>query len=193
MSSSLLARRVKVPVSSPLRLQSTPTRSKSSVRPEGVGDPKKDLIRRTLYPSNLRNKATPTGTWRPDVGRALQHAIPSSQAHQTIDRAWQLHQRHIRKKREADLAVKFARMKEAMDELEKLDRYLYLEANKQEDPRVRTKAEMELTKTLKGHEKKAIEGRIRGLFPRELKLPTDTPPRNGWNYEWTPTIKPASS
>src|SRR5258708_1902739 len=41
------------------------------------GDPKQQIIRRALYPSNVRSQSTPTGTWRPDVGRALQRAIPS--------------------------------------------------------------------------------------------------------------------
>ena len=34
------------------------------------GDPQNEIIRRVLYPSNVRNKETPTGTWRPDVARA---------------------------------------------------------------------------------------------------------------------------
>lgn len=157
---------------------------------EPAGDPKREIIRRVLYPNNLRNKATPTGTWRSDVGRALQHAIPSVQAHKTIDRAWLLHQRHIRKKRDAELARKFECMRKAMEELEKIDSRLYMEANKQEDPRARSNAEVELAKTLKGSERKTLEARIRGLFPRELRIPTDTPARNGWNHEWKPFARP---
>jgi len=157
---------------------------------EPAGDPKKEIIRRALYPSNVRNRPSPTGTWRPDVGRALQHAIPSVQAHHTIERAWLLHQRHLRKKRDAELAKKFECMKKAMDELEKIDSRLYMEANKGEDPRARSQVEVELAKTLKGSEKKTLEARIRGLFPRELRIPTDTPPRTGWNYEWKPFPRP---
>ncbi|EDR15239.1 uncharacterized protein LACBIDRAFT_149313, partial [Laccaria bicolor S238N-H82] len=52
--------------------------------------------------------------------------------HQTIERAWLLHKRHLRKKRDAEVARKFKCMKEAMDELYKLDPKLYLEANRSE-------------------------------------------------------------
>src|ERR1700728_1098435 len=88
--------------------------SSSSGKNEQIGDPKKDIIRRTLYPSNIRNRATPTGSWRPDVGRALQRAIPSAQAHHTIERAWLLHIRHVRKKRDAEMERKFECMRKAM-------------------------------------------------------------------------------
>lgn len=153
-------------------------------------DPRNEIIRRALYPSNLRNRPTPVGTWRSDVGRALQFAIPSVQAHETIERAWRLHKRHIRKAHEAELTRKFECMKEAMDELEQIDYKLYLEANRPEDPRARSATEVELMKKLKTTEGRTLEARIRGLFPRELRIPTDTPSRAGWNYEWKPFPRP---
>ncbi|KAF9015761.1 hypothetical protein BDQ17DRAFT_1341615 [Cyathus striatus] len=159
-------------------------------RPETSVDPKKENIRRALYPGNLRNRPTPVGTWRPDVGHAIQRAIPSVQAHETIERAWKLFLRHQRKGREAELERKFACMKNAMDELAKIDNTLYIEANKPEDPKKRLPAEMELLKSLKTAEFRIMEGRIRGLFPRELRPPTDTPARSGWNYEWKPFPRP---
>lgn len=159
-------------------------------REQTVSDPKVEIIRRTLYPSNLRNRESPTGSWRPNVGRRLQRVIPSVQAHQTIERAWYLHQRHIRKGRDAESKRKFSCMKEAMETLRDLDTKLYMEANKEEDPRQRSQAELELLKTVKGAEKRALESRIRGLFPRELRIPTDTPPRDGWNHNWSPILRP---
>lgn len=83
---------------------------------------------------------------------------------------------------------KFECMRKAMDKLRELDPRLYHEANKEEDPRGKSPAEAELYKTLKGPEKKALESRIRGLFPRELRIPTDSPPRDGWTYDYTPVI-----
>jgi large subunit ribosomal protein L40 len=157
---------------------------------EPAGDPKKEIIRRALYRGSIRNRASPTGTWRPDVARAVQHAIPSVQAHHTIERAWLLHKRHLRKRRETELARKFESMRKAMEELQKVDSRLYMEANKPEDPRARSMTEMELAKTLKGSEVRTLEARIRGLFPRELGIPTDTPSRDGWNYEWKPFPRP---
>ncbi|KAM6498609.1 hypothetical protein JOM56_006557 [Amanita muscaria] len=187
MSTSLLT-------CSQLRLSVRPekilTRSYAVARGEAAGDPKKEIIRKTLYPSNIRNTATPTGTWRPDVGRALQHAIPSVQAHDTIERAWLLHKRHVRKQREAELARKFECMRKAMEELERVDKTLYMGANKEEDPRARSTAEVKLSRSLKTSEVRTLEARIRGLFPRELRIPTDTPPKSGWNYDWKPFPRP---
>lgn len=177
-------RRLALQVARPL------SRSYATGKAEPAGDPKREILRRALYPNNMRNKSTPTGTWRPEVGRALQHAIPSVQAHHTIERAWLLHQRHVRKKRDAELARKFECMRRAMEVLEEVDSRLYMEANKQEDPRGRSDVEMELAKSMKPSEKKVLDARIRGLFPREMRIPTDTPSRDGWNYEWKPFPRP---
>jgi len=176
----------------PLRLQPreiaqvSRTSRRNAARKVGGVDPQNETIRRALYPSNLRNKETPTGTWRPDVERALQLAIPSKQAHDTIERAWLLHQRHLRWRRNAEAERKFECMRNAMSELEKMDARLFKEANRTEDPRARSVSEQELSKTLKGAEKKALESRLPGLFPREMRSPTDTPPLKGWVYDWTP-------
>jgi large subunit ribosomal protein L40 len=170
-------------------LRSTPSFVRFA-RKEAAADPQRESIRRALYPSNLKNKETPTGGWRPDVGRALQHAIPSVQAHNTIERAWLLHRRHVRKQREAELTKKFDSMKKAMQELYEIDSHLYMEANKQEDSRSRSAEEQKLLKTMKATEGRALDARIRGLFPREMRLPTDTPPRHGWNYDWKPFHRP---
>lgn len=180
----------------PLRVAQTSVRYASEGDPRlkkdaaAMADPKTELIRRTLYPSNVRNRESPTGSWRPNVARRLQRAIPSVQAHDTIERAWLLHQRHIRRGRQAELERKFKCMQEAMDTLYELDLKLFSEANKEEDPRVRSTQEVQILKSLKGQEKKAVESRIRGLFPRELRIPPDTPSRDGWKYDWEPIIRP---
>jgi large subunit ribosomal protein L40 len=81
-------------------------------------------------------------------------------------------------------------MKKAMDELERVDKALYMGANKEEDPRARSAAEVKLSRTLKTSEIRALDARIRALFPRELRIPTDTPPKNGWKYDWKPFPRP---
>jgi len=172
------------------RVVQAATRSYAAKNVETAGDPKKEIIRKALYPGNIRSRASPTGTWRSDVARAVQHAIPSVQAHQTIERAWLLHQRHLRKRREAELARKFDAMQKAMHELQRIDERLYREANRQEDPRARSDAEREVAKSMKTTEIRTLEARIRGLFPRELRVPTDTPPREGWNYDYKPFPRP---
>jgi len=80
-------------------------------------------------------------------------------------------------------------MRNAMETLRLVDSERYEAANKEEDPRVRTLEEVELLKTMRGPERKAFESRIRGLFPRELRTPTETPPLRGWEYEWSPLFK----
>jgi large subunit ribosomal protein L40 len=173
----------------PLRISRISVRH--SARRETTSDPAKETIRKALYPPNIANKPTPTGAWRPDVARAIQIAIPSKQVHETVERAWLLYQRHQRWKREEELARKYECMKKAMDELEKIDPRLFREANRLEDPRQRSVAQTEMAKNLRGVEKKALESRLPGLFPRELRVPTDTPARDGWKYEWTPVVRKA--
>jgi large subunit ribosomal protein L40 len=173
----------------PLRISRISVRH--STRRETAIDPIKETIRKALYPPNISNKPSPTGTWRPDVARAIQVAIPSKQAHETIERAWLLYQRHERWRREEELGRKYECMKKAMDELEKIDPRLFREANRPEDPRQRGAAEVEMAKNLRGVEKKALESRLPGLFPREMRVPTDTPSRDGWKYEWTPVVRKA--
>jgi len=173
----------------PLRISSVSVRH--STKREATTDPIKENIRKALYPPNINNKPTPTGAWRLDVARAIQITIPSKQAHETIERAWLLYQRHQRWKREEELDRKYECMRKAMEELEKIDPHLFKEANRQEDPRHRGAAETAMAKTLRGVEKKALESRLPGLFPRELRVPTDTPARDGWKYEWTPVVRKA--
>ncbi|KAJ7109772.1 hypothetical protein C8R44DRAFT_262519 [Mycena epipterygia] len=171
---------------------SPPTSDSTQKKPSDLaqGDQRLVLIRRALYPANIRNKPTPTGTWRPDVRKTLQLAIPSVQAHQTIERAWLLHRRHLRKRRDAELTRKFECMRRAMEELKSIDLKLYMAANEVEDPRVRSRVEMEMAKSMPALEARAFSARIRGLFPRELRVPTETPSKTGWNYEWTPIERP---
>ena len=186
MSFSLLSKRCE---HLPLRVSATSVRYAG--RREVVGDPQKEILRRVLYPANIRNRASPVGTWRPDVSRVLQRAIPSVQAHETIERAWLLHKRHTRWKRNAELERKFECMRKAMAELEVVDPRSFTEANRPEDPRARSVVEVELAKTLRGPERRAVEARIRGLFPREMRPPPDTPSQTGWNYDWRPIVPPA--
>jgi len=88
------------------------------------------------------------------------------------------------------MARKFECMKTAMDKLRELDLRLYMEANKKEDPRVRSQEEKQMMKTMRASEIRAMEARLQGLFPRELRIPTDTPSRTGWKYEWQSFKRP---
>lgn len=144
------------------------------------GDDRSNMIRKTLYPPGGPSTPTPTGLHHPQHLERLQHVIPSPVVHETITRAWALHQRELRTARERSLKIKYAAMQEAMDELENLgDRRLLDMATS------RKAQDAEDLSGLKGREKKWKEARVEGLFPREAWVPTETPSTKGWNYEWT--------
>ncbi|KZV93762.1 hypothetical protein EXIGLDRAFT_588106, partial [Exidia glandulosa HHB12029] len=148
------------------------------------GDNRKRILQRALYPRNGPRDESPIGTYRPDAKLALRRSIQNVEVHETIERAWLLHQRHQRQARTAELQRKWDSMHAAMSELRSFDYDRFVEANTVEDPRARPPAEQVLLKNLKGPERQFIEGRIRGLFPREMRIPTNTPSRAGWNHAW---------
>ncbi|CAG8456449.1 hypothetical protein C2G38_2105528 [Gigaspora rosea] len=90
--------------------------------------------------------------------------------HETIDRAWKLFLRNQQEERENELAAKYRMLNEANLELEKLGSRLFNSAQ--------------------------IGNKIM-MFPRQMKIPTETPPLNGWNYDYKPPssdpTKPLSS
>ncbi|CAE6489904.1 unnamed protein product [Rhizoctonia solani] len=152
-------------------------------------DPRNDIIRRTLYPERTPNitglASSPTGVHRADVELAIERAIPSAEAHETIERAWKLYQRQAREQREAELRRKYESMKRAVEVLKELDAVSYAEAARGVDSRRLSEAEREKMKEMKRGARKKAESRVEGLFPREMRMPTDTPSRNGWNHGWT--------
>lgn len=153
-------------------------------------DVRLENMRIALYPPTRTDRsADPTGVHRPDAPAALERVIPSAEAHETIERAWVIWQKNKREAREAELKRKFDRMKAAMDDLEKTDPKRYRMATSKPDPRKMEKELQEELKQYRGIDRRALEARIEGLFPRELRIPTDTPSRDGWNYEWRPPVK----
>ena len=84
-------------------------------------------------------------------------------------------------------------MHNVMEKLRELCPKLCEVANKDEDPRARSIEETEVWKSLKKSERRAFDSRIRGLFPREMRTPTDTPPTGGWNYDYQPLLRKGSS
>jgi large subunit ribosomal protein L40 len=146
---------------------------------EQTGDGRSDLLRKTLYPPGAPSTPSPTGVHHPQHLERLAHVVPNPAVHETITRAWALHQREVRAERERSLRAKFEAMKEAMDELENIgDRRLFELATS------RKSLDGEDIGSLKGRERKWKEARIEGLFPREAWVPTETPSTKGWNYEW---------
>ncbi|CAE7220758.1 unnamed protein product [Rhizoctonia solani] len=159
-------------------------------RPEvAPPDPRNDIIRRTLYPERTPDitglAASPTGVHRQDVELAIERAVPSAEAHETIERAWKLHRRRVKEEREAELRRKYESMRRAIKVLEQLDPGSYAEATRGVDSRRLSEGERERMKEMKRGARKKAESRVEGLFPREMRIPTDTPRRDGWNHGWT--------
>ncbi|KAG9097983.1 hypothetical protein FRC06_006943 [Ceratobasidium sp. 370] len=193
MRPSLLPRLPRLTRTIPFRSYATAASGKSGGgRPDPTpADPRNDIIRRALYPIERSrevvsgDRASPTGVHRPDVQLALERAIPSADAHEMIERAWQLHLREQRERRGEELKRKYESMVRAIEVLRKLDPVSYAEATRGVDSRRLSEAERERIKGMKRAARKKAESRIEGLFPREMRIPTDTPRRDGWNHGWT--------
>lgn len=182
--------------SSPLLLESTtystPAYSRSYATPAAAkrggkvkgsnADPRLAPLKKAFQPLS-RN-------YRQNLQLALERAIPSVEAHETIERAWQLHQRHKRESAQAELGAMHRRMQEAVEELKGVDERLYHWATVPRDQRRLIKPEAEALRGTKGSVRKALEARIEGLFPRELRVPTETPSTTGWDHDWKPPARP---
>ncbi|KAJ2960556.1 hypothetical protein NQZ79_g4138 [Umbelopsis isabellina] len=115
--------------------------------PSGGGDQRLEIIRRVLFEQPAKEM--------PKLeGEALQQ-------HETIERAWKLHQNQERERRNRCLERKFRKMEAAMNELEKTSDRLF---------------------------KAAIVKSRHITFPRELKMPTETPSPQGWNHDYKPPV-----
>jgi large subunit ribosomal protein L40 len=77
--------------------------------------------------------------------------------HWTIHRAWLLFKRAERIARERELERQYNKIRDACEELKRTDERLF---------------------------RNAVSKKEVGTFPIELRIPTDTPPRNGWNHGW---------
>lgn len=82
--------------------------------------------------------------------------------HQMIMAAWKLHLRDEKAERTNKLKAQYEKITEACDELQKLDPALYEAATARE----------------KGKR-----------FSPEMRIPTDTPPRQPWQFDWSPPDK----
>nr|CAG8505022.1 10976_t:CDS:2 [Entrophospora candida] len=97
-------------------------------------------------------------TEKPDLSSLTQEDL---ERHETIERAWKLFCRHQKEQKELELARKYQMLNEANIELEKVDERLFKEAQ-------------------------LNNSKI--LFPGKMKIPTETPPLDGWNYNYTKPI-----
>ncbi|CAO1624171.1 unnamed protein product [Jaminaea pallidilutea] len=161
-------------------------------------DPRGDAIRRMMYPAETDAIANRKKAKKPET---LEEALPyGPEVHETIDRAWKLYQREQREEFEEDLRVKRERMREAVADLAKTNKRLYRAATYRVAPTKRSPTEQAMLVDLgivsgqgaKGpkmspspeqrrHARNLMGRRLEGLFPREVRVPTNTPPKKIWS------------
>ncbi|KAJ3281554.1 39S ribosomal protein L28, mitochondrial [Borealophlyctis nickersoniae] len=131
-----------------------------------AGDARYALIRDMLY-----NRSVPTTkpadparitlatatTPLPQPATASQDTIQ----HDAIERAWALVKQKEAVERVKEVRAKYTAMRLAMEELERTDARLFEAAARVDKEEVK-------------------------VFPRTLRVPTETPPAKGWNYDMTP-------
>lgn len=108
----------------------------------------------------------------------LKKVVPSLEAHETISRAWALHERNKREAFQHNMKVRFDAMQEALQELEVADPRLFQAA---------TAPQSSLSQKHKGAEglSASREGRLDGLFPRQIRVPTEASGDTvAWDADW---------
>lgn len=162
-------------------------------------DSRTDVIRSALYPvdSVAPANSSPVGARHIDYEARLRAVLPSAEAHETVERAWQLFRREKRERKHRELSAKYAAMEAACDELDALTGG---EGGKGPIPRgVYDRAMQRMAHGAAAHqaalqgqrqgkkktpESKWKEARVEGLVPREAWVPVETR-GTGWNYSWT--------
>ncbi|KAL7270461.1 hypothetical protein RUND412_006832 [Rhizina undulata] len=95
--------------------------------------------------------------WHPRTPRPLKFGTMRMLRHWTIHRAWILFRLQERISRERELERQYNKIRDACEELAKTDGRLY---------------------------RIALSKKEVGTFPIEMRIPTHTPPRAGWNHAW---------
>jgi hypothetical protein len=108
---------------------------------------------------------------------ALKAAVPNLEVHDTIDRAWKLHQRKAREAHSANLKARYDSLQHAMLELQQASPRLFDAAAAPAD---------NVPSGTKAEEGKVAsrQGRIPGLFPRQLRVPTETVGKGAFDEAW---------
>ena len=92
------------------------------------------------------------------LGRPLKFGAMRALRHWAIYRAWQLHKNKLKRERDLELERQWNKIRDACEELRLHDTRLF-----------------EIATNIKGT----------GMFPIDLRIPTDTPPKHGFNEKWT--------
>ena len=184
------------------------TAAKGKGKPTGEiirpGDPRYVAPAADARQENLRRMIFPPAAEAEQARK--QHKIPTTpedaypfgaEVHTTIDRAWKLHERLRRVSLQEDLRIKRLRMHEAMQDLKKENTRLYRAATYRVSPNKRSPEEqvgliskgvvpdsqgnrVESTSEEKRQARRMLGNRLKGMFPREMRVPTQTPSKKVW-------------
>lgn len=126
-----------------------------------------------------------------DRVQRLSSVVPSLDVHETIHRAWQLRLRGNRERVSARLEAQYRSLDAALEALRTADVALYLRTLKDSDggmarlENVGSRATGSLNAT----------GKLPGLCPRQMRIPTETEPMAGkvWEHDWKNPVDPLSN
>ncbi|CAO1627604.1 unnamed protein product [Sympodiomycopsis kandeliae] len=156
-----------------------------------AADVRQEALRRMVFPP--REEAEQSRKQR-KIPTSRSDALPfGEEVHSTIESAWKLYQRTRRESLSEDLRVKRLRMHEALQDLKSENTRLYRAATYRVSSNKRSPSEQaklvemgivpnaETTSEQRRTARKFLGKRLEGLFPREMRIPTETPSRKIWN------------
>ncbi|KAJ3233677.1 hypothetical protein HDU81_002062 [Chytriomyces hyalinus] len=121
-----------------------------------ITDKRVQTVRDILYgPPSASTESRTTPTPAP-----LNASAATLSQQELMERMWALERMREKKATEDRLAVKYARLRAAMEDLEANHKHLFEGTNATTKSAVDTGA----------------------VFPRRLRVPTETPPSNGWDH-----------
>ncbi|CDZ96798.1 hypothetical protein [Phaffia rhodozyma] len=147
------------------------------------GDSATDLLKKDLYPPGSVSES-PSSIPRLDRIQNILHLSPTPEVHDTITRAALLDRLTNTERQVQSLRAKHAAMFNACEELRVSYPSFYELASEENKPsgQAGPAENKDIKNLLNGVEQG--KGKVEGLFPREMRVFTETPGKDGWDYEW---------
>ncbi|EIW65916.1 hypothetical protein TREMEDRAFT_66002 [Tremella mesenterica DSM 1558] len=148
-------------------------------------DAKQDALRSLLYPPEASSSSSPVGSYHPSLLPRLKHVIGDPEVHETIERAYKLHQRLQRETQTRSLQLKYRAMVEACEELLRMSEEGEVEKNVYDRAMTKSGQSEKVEGEIKrgNPEVKWAAARLEGLFPREMGVPVESRGKS-WDYGW---------
>jgi len=161
-------------------------RSRAGALSTGSKDGKYSLIEKVIASSTTQSK-------QPDQVADQSGISFDEEQDEVISRAWMLHRHHEREETSDRIKKAALAQWKALDRLKEIKPLLYQVVVSRgsttgEVVEIRNGGEemVEKNKAPGGGTAPQTGVRVGGVFPIDLKIPTDTPSRKGWNYGWKP-------